>query len=580
MTTTTQLRNSRVHRRLLHSASVLTILSGVLLALSATFSYADSATWSMDPTSGDWNTAANWTPKVVPNGPSDIATFDTSGITEVSVRQLILLESINFSSSASAFTISTPPGGELAVIGSGVENNSGTIQNFEIGGQVGESTIQFSNSATAGTLTTYTVTGSTDNVALIYFLQTSSAGNASFTNEGFGGNGELFYDESSAGNGIFTNNDEGGVGFYYSSTAGQATFTNNPDEHSPGGGEVGFHFDSSAGDSTIINNGSATNSGGYGSAVFEDSTSAENATIINNGSSVDRGVGGLTIFTLDAAAGNSTLIADAGTNGGDGGRIRFMSSATGDTSRVELFGNGSLSILAHDTPGVTIGSLEGDGLVFLGRRNLFIGSNNLSTIFAGVIQDRGSLVKIGGGTLKLSGASTYTGGTVINEGTLTVANRSGSGTGTGAVEVNAGNLGGKGIIAGAVTVGTGSGTGAFLAPGAGARKTNTLTIQSALTIKADGTYSYRVKTKRAEADQVIANGVTIESGAQFSFKQLGNKQLTAGTVFSVLDNTSANPIAGTFDNLPDDSTFTVSNNTYQADYQGGDGNDLTLTVVP
>jgi hypothetical protein len=74
--------------------------------------------------------------------------------------------------------------------------------------------------------------------------------------------------------------------------------------------------------------------------------------------------------------------------------------------------------------------------------------------------------------------------------------------------------------------------------------------------------------------------VTIESGAQFSFKQLANKQLTAGTVFSALDNTSANPIAGTFANLPDDSTFTIGNNTYQVDYQGGDGNDLTLAVVP
>src|SRR2546423_9049677 len=192
--TTTQLRNSCLYRRLLPSAFVLTLLSGVLLVLGATFSYADSATWSMDPTSGDWTTAANWTPNSVPNGPSDVATFDASSITDVSVRQLILLESMNFDSSASAFTISTPPGGELAVIGSGIENNSGTIQNFEVGGQVGESTIQFSNSATAGTLTMYTVTGSTDNVALIYFLQTSSAGNASFSNEGFGGNGELFYD--------------------------------------------------------------------------------------------------------------------------------------------------------------------------------------------------------------------------------------------------------------------------------------------------------------------------------------------------------------------------------------------------
>ena len=79
---------------------------------------------------------------------------------------------------------------------------------------------------------------------------------------------------------------------------------------------------------------------------------------------------------------------------------------------------------------------------------------------------------------------------------------------------------------------------------------------------------------------MIANGVTIESGAQFSFKQLGNKQLTAGTVFTALDNTSANPITGTFANLPDGSTFTSGRNTYQASYEGSDGNDLTLTVVP
>ena len=78
---------------------------------------------------------------------------------------------------------------------------------------------------------------------------------------------------------------------------------------------------------------------------------------------------------------------------------------------------------------------------------------------------------------------------------------------------------------------------------------------------------------------MIANGVTIGSGAQFSFKQLANKKLTAGRVFTAIDNTSANPIAGTFTNLPDDSTFTAGRNTYQADYQGGDGNDLTLTVV-
>ena len=53
-----------------------------------------------------------------------------------------------------------------------------------------------------------------------------------------------------------------------------------------------------------------------------------------------------------------------------------------------------------------------------------------------------------------------------------------------------------------------------------------------------------------------------------------------GTVLTVINNTAATPIAGTFANLPDGSTFTTHTNTFQANYEGSDGNDLTLTVVP
>jgi len=55
--------------------------------------------------------------------------------------------------------------------------------------------------------------------------------------------------------------------------------------------------------------------------------------------------------------------------------------------------------------------------------------------------------------------------------------------------------------------------------------------------------------------------------------------LTSGTVLSAISNTSADPISGTFSNLPDGGTITVGSNIFQANYEGGDGNDLTLTVV-
>jgi hypothetical protein len=79
---------------------------------------------------------------------------------------------------------------------------------------------------------------------------------------------------------------------------------------------------------------------------------------------------------------------------------------------------------------------------------------------------------------------------------------------------------------------------------------------------------------------VVALGVTINAGAQTLFADLGSGTFTVGSFFTVIDNTSATPIAGTFSNLPDGSTFTNNGNTYEVNYEGGDGNDLTLTVVP
>jgi hypothetical protein len=81
-------------------------------------------------------------------------------------------------------------------------------------------------------------------------------------------------------------------------------------------------------------------------------------------------------------------------------------------------------------------------------------------------------------------------------------------------------------------------------------------------------------------DQVTAVGVSISPGAQLDFVDIGNGTLPIGTVFPVIDNTAATSIAGTFSNLPEGSVFIANGNTYQVSYQGGDGNDLTLTVVP
>lgn len=146
--------------------------------------------------------------------------------------------------------------------------------------------------------------------------------------------------------------------------------------------------------------------------------------------------------------------------------------------------------------------------------------------------------------------------------------------------INSGKLGGVGQIVGSVTVGTGSGGGVVLSPGQNEAAVGTLRINHELTFQADGSYEFGVDTDTTTADEVIPNGVTIDDGAQFDISSVGSGVLPLDTVFTAINNTAATPIAGTFSNLPDGGTFTIDSNTFQVDYEGGDGNDLTLTIVP
>jgi len=259
-------------------------------------------------------------------------------------------------------------------------------------------------------------------------------------------------------------------------------------------GEIVFTNSATAGSLTAFtNNGSAVSGFGGGALSFNSTSTAGNGTFTNNGGVVSGAGGGTTIFFFSSTAGNGTLIANGGSGGGAGGLIQFVTNSTGGTARVEVFGNGNLDMSFHAAPGMAVGSIEGNGIVFLGANNLTVGGNKLSTTFSGVMQDGGgnggtggSLTKIGKGKLSLTKANTYTGGTTLKAGSLLVKNKTGSATGTGAVQVNAGTLGGTGKIAGAVTVGTGSGAGAFVSPGTSATKPGTLTINNnTLTFNSD-----------------------------------------------------------------------------------------------
>jgi autotransporter-associated beta strand protein len=246
-----------------------------------------------------------------------------------------------------------------------------------------------------------------------------NGGSASITN-----NGNLeFANTSTAGSASITNNNE--ISFNSSSTAGNASITNN----------AGLEFanSSTAGSASITNNNFMS---------FIDTSTAGSASITNNN---------FIQFFSTSTAGNASI-----TNN-NGAATTDFSDSSGP------LGNNKLSA----------GSIAGGGSFFLGQNELTVGSNNLSTTVSGVISDcgsgsdcvnsgaaGGSLVKVGTGTLTLSGINTYTGATTVNGGTLQV---DGSIASSPTVTVNSGGtLSGIGTVGGIQT-----NAGGIFAPGNG-----------------------------------------------------------------------------------------------------------------
>mgnify|MGYP000999978382 CR=1 FL=1 len=100
---------------------------------------------------------------------------------------------------------------------------------------------------------------------------------------------------------------------------------------------------------------------------------------------------------------------------------------------------------------------------------LTVGNNGSSSALSGVLSGSGSLAKVGGGTLTLSGANTFSGGTVVSNGALTISSAGGLGSGAvvndATLNLSAGSatysglavaLSGTGTVN--VTLGTGSGS--------------------------------------------------------------------------------------------------------------------------
>ncbi len=103
----------------------------------------------------------------------------------------------------------------------------------------------------------------------------------------------------------------------------------------------------------------------FDGVVQKNQPTAGDAVIHNLAADTAGLAGGYTAFQDTTSAGNATLIAYGGSSGGQGGQITFSDTATGDTARIRLIGNGTLDAHGH-TGGLCIGGLEtSEGIVKL-----------------------------------------------------------------------------------------------------------------------------------------------------------------------------------------------------------------------
>jgi autotransporter-associated beta strand protein len=199
---------------------------------------------------------------------------------------------------------------------------------------------------------------------------------------------------------------------------------------------------------------------------------------------------------------------------------------------------------------ISIGALSGASGSHLrggptGDRTLTcrIGAKNVDATFAGTVGEQGAtsitaLRKAGTAVWTLSGACSHRGATVVESGTLRLASTA-SLTQTSDLTVQSGaifDLQGASVTAGGVTFAEGS-----TLTYSGGTLTGEATLGGALSVNLTG----------------IAGGQTL----------------------TLIQNTAAGPIGGTFAGKPEGTCLTSGGQTFRLSYLGGDGNDVTLAAL-
>ena len=305
----------------------------------------------------------------------------------------------------------------------------------------------------------------------------------------FGGNGTNYsvaavaLNTSSFGTGAITVNSGGTLGLGFSSTNVGWNSTNyvTANDITLNGGAINAYdgkqhltgtLTIGAGGGTIGNTfGTDHNKGVYIDGVLAGSGTLTTAFTNDANVASQTYVGSSVWITGTSNTFSGTINATALTNGTNGvfnqggaylwlGSSNAISLATlnvvGGNAGSKFQYGGSPVVFAAGTTAYTVGALSGSGGLTLTNTNYYdsstnvltttggaavtlsVGNNNSSTTYSGVAGGLGGITKIGSGTTTLTGLNTYSGGTIVNAGTLALGVGGGTGAVRGTLTINSG----------------------------------------------------------------------------------------------------------------------------------------------
>ena len=220
------------------------------------------------------------------------------------------------------------------------------------------------------------------------------------------------------------------------------------------------------------------------------------------------------------------------TNGFPGSKINLSSLVT-----MIYRATANVTIPIGDLTGTSTGVLGAGGSAGC-NITWEIGNRNANSTFNGMITNAqytgtgavAAIRKVGTGIWTLTNASTYTGGTTINGGTIMVNNTTGSGLGAGIINVNAGGiLAGTGIISGIVNVNNGG----LLSPGSGI---GTLTLSNNVNILPLGILAVDID-KTGSKNDLLSLSDTLTMAGTLQVNASVGTTFAAGDAFKIINGT-------------------------------------------